>query len=100
MASSSVNTAIDNLFNLQINELSTSSSPNLQKNLSILSPDQVELAKMLLEMRQAHLFEDWPDPGVEDDEKIAFIDQIDLVVDRSTILLLNNFVTFIILYPN
>lgn len=50
---------------------------NLRKNLSVLSPQRVELAKMLIEMEQSHLFEKWPEPGVEDDEKRAFFDQIE-----------------------
>lgn len=50
---------------------------NLRKNLSILSPQQVELAKMLIELEQSHMFEQWPEPGVEDDEKRAFFDQIE-----------------------
>ncbi|XP_027093022.1 UDP-sugar pyrophosphorylase [Coffea arabica] len=50
---------------------------NLRKNLSVLSPQQVELAKMLIEMEQSHLFKQWPEPGVEDDEKCAFFDQIE-----------------------
>nr|XP_027091864.1 UDP-sugar pyrophosphorylase-like [Coffea arabica] len=50
---------------------------NLRENLSVLSPQQVELAKMLIEMEQSHLFEQWPEPGVEDDEKRAFFDQIE-----------------------
>ena len=37
---------------------------------------QVELAKMLLETGQTHLFEHWAEPGVEDDEKKAFFDQV------------------------
>ncbi|KAL8198015.1 hypothetical protein R6Q57_029934 [Mikania cordata] len=71
--------AIDKLTNLQVNELFTFSSPNLQKNLSIFSADQVKLVKMLLEMGQEHLFEDWPDPGVDDDEKKCLIDQVALL---------------------
>lgn len=50
--------------------------PNLRKNLSLLSPEQAELAKVLLEENQSHLFEHWAEPGVEDDEKRAFFDQI------------------------
>ncbi|KAI7733508.1 hypothetical protein M8C21_028776, partial [Ambrosia artemisiifolia] len=76
MASASINTTTinnNNLFNVQINELSISSSPNLHKNISIFSPDQVELVNMLLDMGQEHLFQDWPDPGVDDDQKIGFI---------------------------
>ncbi|KAK1409953.1 hypothetical protein QVD17_36484 [Tagetes erecta] len=79
MASSAVNSAIDKLLNLQLNELSASSSPNLQKNLSILSPQQIELGKMLLELGQGHLFEHWPDPGVDDDDKRALLDQVSLL---------------------
>lgn len=37
---------------------------------------QIELAKMLLEMGQSHLFEHWPEPGVDDDEKKGFFDQV------------------------
>ncbi|VFR00245.1 unnamed protein product [Cuscuta campestris] len=53
-----------------------SSSPNLLSNLSILSPQQVELAKMLLEAGQSHLFRHWPMPGVDDNEKQAFFHQV------------------------
>ena len=37
---------------------------------------QIVLAKMLLETGQTHLFEHWAEPGVEDDEKKAFFDQV------------------------
>ncbi|KAL0351544.1 UNVERIFIED_CONTAM: UDP-sugar pyrophosphorylase [Sesamum calycinum] len=60
---------------LQIDDLA-SAAPNLRKNLALFSPQQVELAKVLLEMNQSHLFEHWPEPGVEDDEKRAFFDQV------------------------
>ncbi|KAI3793779.1 hypothetical protein L1987_36401 [Smallanthus sonchifolius] len=79
MASSAVNSAIEKLANVQLNQLSTSSSPNLQKNLSILSPDQIELGKMLLEIGQGHLFEHWPDPGVDDDDKQALLAQVSVL---------------------
>ncbi|MFS8011716.1 putative nucleotidyltransferase [Helianthus anomalus] len=82
MASAAVNSAIEKLANIQLNELSTSSSPNLQKNLSILSPQQIELGKMLLELGQVHLFEHWPDPGLDDDDKKALLDQV-LVLNSS-----------------
>ncbi|KAI7730494.1 hypothetical protein M8C21_003375 [Ambrosia artemisiifolia] len=78
-SSSAVNSAIEKLANIQLNELSTSSSPNLQKNLSILSPDQIELGKMLLELGQGHLFEHWPDPGVDDDDKRALLTQVSVL---------------------
>ncbi|XP_016553012.2 UDP-sugar pyrophosphorylase isoform X2 [Capsicum annuum] len=52
-------------------------APNLQKNLSLLFPQQVELAKVLVEMGQTHLFQHWSEPGVDDDDdKRAFFDQI------------------------
>ncbi|KAK9167337.1 hypothetical protein Scep_002528 [Stephania cephalantha] len=57
----------------------SASSPNLQKNLSVLSPEQVHLAKMLLDMGQSHLFEHWPEPGVDDDEKKSFFNQVNLL---------------------
>ncbi|XP_062023611.1 UDP-sugar pyrophosphorylase [Rosa rugosa] len=51
--------------------------PNLQRNLHLLSAEQVELAKVLVEMGQTHLFEHWAEPGVDDDdEKKAFFDQV------------------------
>ncbi|XP_071707214.1 UDP-sugar pyrophosphorylase-like [Rutidosis leptorrhynchoides] len=78
-SSSSVNSAIDRLANLQLNELSTSSSPNLQKNLSILSPHQIELGKMLLELGQGHLFEHWSDPGIDDDDKRSLLSQVSIL---------------------
>lgn len=37
---------------------------------------QIELGKMLLEMGQSHLFEHWPEPGVDDEQKRAFFDQV------------------------
>ena len=37
---------------------------------------QVELAEMLVEKGQSHLFEHWPEPGVDDGEKKAFFDQV------------------------
>ncbi|KAL6212010.1 hypothetical protein ACLB2K_017233 [Fragaria x ananassa] len=52
------------------------SAPNLQRNLHLLSAEQVELAKVLVEMGQTHLFEHWDEPGVDDDEKKAFFDQV------------------------
>ncbi|KAL0438151.1 UNVERIFIED_CONTAM: UDP-sugar pyrophosphorylase [Sesamum latifolium] len=75
MASSTVGSTGDALSKLQIDDLA-SSAPSLRKNLVLLSPQQVALAKMLLEMKQSHLFEHWPEPGVEDDEKRAFFDQV------------------------
>lgn len=31
---------------------------------------------MLLDLNQAHLFEHWPEPGVDDDDKRAFFEQV------------------------
>lgn len=31
---------------------------------------------MLLDLNQAHLFEHWPGPGVDDDDKRAFFEQV------------------------
>lgn len=57
--------------------VAVAASPNVYNNLSLLSPKQVELAKMLIEMGQNHLFEHWPELGVDDDEKRAFFDQVE-----------------------
>lgn len=37
---------------------------------------QIELAKIMLETGQSHLFEHWAEPGVDDEEKKAFFDQV------------------------
>ncbi|KAI3799352.1 hypothetical protein L1987_34646 [Smallanthus sonchifolius] len=75
MASSAVNSAIEKLANVQLNQLSTSSSPNLQKKPLYFIP-RSELGKMLLEIGQGHLFEHWSDPGVDDDDKKALLAQV------------------------
>ncbi|KAL4278490.1 hypothetical protein GQ457_03G032310 [Hibiscus cannabinus] len=49
---------------------------NLVKNLHLLHPDQIELAKMLVDLGQSHLFQHWPEPGVEDEQKKAFFAQV------------------------
>ncbi|KAK6939932.1 UDPGP family [Dillenia turbinata] len=69
-------TVESNFSRLNINADLFSSAPNLQGNLSLLSSEQIELAKMLLEMGQSHLFQHWPEPGVDDDEKKSFFDQV------------------------
>ncbi|XP_030526560.1 UDP-sugar pyrophosphorylase [Rhodamnia argentea] len=53
-----------------------SAPPGLGKNLFVLSPDQVELAKLLVEMGQSHVFEHWADPGADDDQKKALFEQV------------------------
>ncbi|EPS61447.1 hypothetical protein M569_13348 [Genlisea aurea] len=78
MASSAVASSAGDFSKLRIEDYA-SSAPNLYKNLSLLSPDQVELAKGLLDLNQAHLFQHWDEPGVEDDEKRALLEQITLL---------------------
>ncbi|KAF2296678.1 hypothetical protein GH714_001130 [Hevea brasiliensis] len=65
--------ATEALSNLSVNGDSVSSVPNLQKNLCLLFPEQIELAKMLVETGQSHLFQHWPEPGVDNEEKKAFL---------------------------
>ncbi|CAN6162833.1 unnamed protein product [Urochloa humidicola] len=50
--------------------------PPLRRNLRLLAPDEAELAKMLLNEGQMHLFEHWPEPDVDDDKKKVFFDQV------------------------
>ncbi|CAI9763996.1 unnamed protein product [Fraxinus pennsylvanica] len=78
MATSTVGSTADSLSKLHIDggDDCTAAASNLVKNLSLLSPEQVELAKMLLEMGQSHLFEHWPEPGVDDDEKRELFNQV------------------------
>ncbi|KAM0943252.1 putative nucleotidyltransferase [Dioscorea sansibarensis] len=61
---------------IQIRDDMASSAPSLMRNLSLLSPDQVELAKMLLSEGQSHVFSHWPEPGVDDDKKREFFEQV------------------------
>ncbi|XP_065881926.1 UDP-sugar pyrophosphorylase [Euphorbia lathyris] len=56
-----------------------SSLPALQKNFHLLSPEQIELAKILVDLGQTHLFEHWPEPGVDDDGKKALFEQVVLL---------------------
>lgn len=37
---------------------------------------------MLMDLNQGHLFEHWPEPGVDDDEKRAFLEQV--ISDNAT----------------
>ncbi|KAJ6823482.1 UDP-sugar pyrophosphorylase isoform X2 [Iris pallida] len=53
-----------------------SSAPTLRRNLQILSPDQIELARMLLLEGQTHLFAHWPEAGVDDQNKKSFFEQV------------------------
>ncbi|XP_075485692.1 UDP-sugar pyrophosphorylase-like isoform X2 [Primulina tabacum] len=75
MESSAVESAAGSLYRLNIDDWA-SAAPNLWKNSSLLSPPQVGLAKTLLGLNQSHLFEHWPEPGISDEEKLAFFDQI------------------------
>lgn len=51
-------------------------------DLTFLRYVQIELGKMLLETGQVHLFENWPDPGVDDDDKKALLAQVILLAAR------------------
>ncbi|XP_078428559.1 UDP-sugar pyrophosphorylase [Wolffia australiana] len=51
-------------------------APALLMNLRVLSPHQIELAKLLLSEGQSHLFSHWSDPGVEDERKINLFEQV------------------------
>ncbi|BAF20396.1 uDP-sugar pyrophosphorylase [Oryza sativa Japonica Group] len=51
-------------------------APPLRRNLPLLAPHEVKLAKLLLSEGQSHLFEHWPEPGVDDDKKRNFFDQV------------------------
>ncbi|XP_074579912.1 UDP-sugar pyrophosphorylase-like [Curcuma longa] len=66
----------DNLGGLSIAGGWISSSPNLNKNLGILSAEEIVLAKMLLDEGQKHLFDHWPEPGVDDTRKKSFLHQV------------------------
>eukprot|EP01038_Epipyxis_sp_PR26KG_P014423 gene14423-19354_t len=55
---------------------------NLRANAPILSKHEKELAAMLLSLGQHHLFGAWEPPGVEDDLKHDFFEQVD-TLDKS-----------------
>ncbi|CAJ2667661.1 unnamed protein product [Trifolium pratense] len=55
------------------------SSSSLGDNFNLLSPQQQDLVKTLLDNGQSHLFNNWPAPGVDDAEKKAFFDQLVLL---------------------
>ncbi|OMO91211.1 UTP--glucose-1-phosphate uridylyltransferase [Corchorus capsularis] len=74
MASTTASSAAEIVSKLNINDLDF--PPNLAKNLHLFSPDQIELAKMLIEMGQSHVFQHWAEPGVDDDQKKAFFDKV------------------------
>ena len=55
--------------------LDASAPADLAKNAALLDAAEVTLANVLLRSGQAHLFEDWADPGTDDAQKHAFFDQ-------------------------
>ncbi|KAE8701789.1 UDP-sugar pyrophosphorylase [Hibiscus syriacus] len=74
MASATADSVAKVLSDLNINAADW--PPKLVKNLHLLHLDQIELAKMLVDLGQSHLFQHWPDPGVEDEQKKAFFAQV------------------------
>ncbi|KAB1203134.1 UDP-sugar pyrophosphorylase [Morella rubra] len=76
MASTALESTTEGLSKLAIHADFASYAPNLQKNLHLLSPEQTELANVLLEMGQSHLFEHWAEPAVDDEEKKRFFEQM------------------------
>ncbi|RWW04880.1 hypothetical protein GW17_00031867 [Ensete ventricosum] len=69
-----------NLGVLSSEEVSVSSKlhpiPSTNSVLSLERPTYIELAKMLLHEGQKHLFDHWPEPGVDDGRKKSFFDQV------------------------
>ncbi|XP_040996824.1 UDP-sugar pyrophosphorylase-like [Juglans microcarpa x Juglans regia] len=76
MSSTTLESTADSLSRLGISASFASSAPKLHENLHLLSPDKIELAKMLVEMGQSHLFDHWAEPGFDDEEKKGFFDQV------------------------
>ncbi|KAG2665872.1 hypothetical protein I3843_15G026000 [Carya illinoinensis] len=76
MRSTTLESTADSLSRLGISASFASSAPKLHENLHLLSPDKIELAKMLVEMGQSHLFDHWAEPGFDDEEKRGFLDQV------------------------
>lgn len=76
MASTALDSTAESLSKLGIDADFAVSAPSLRKNLHLLSKEQIELARILLEMGQSHLFQHWAEPGVEDEEKRGFFEQV------------------------
>jgi len=53
--------------------------PGLAANRAVLSPEEVALADMLVDIGQGHLFESWSPAGEDDDAKHAFFAQVKLL---------------------
>lgn len=49
---------------------------DLMTSIVLIVDFQLELAKMLLAEGQSHLFAHWSEPGVDDEEKKSFFDQV------------------------
>ncbi|XP_050224195.1 UDP-sugar pyrophosphorylase-like [Mercurialis annua] len=71
-----MDSAAESLSKLSVNGDFAFAVPNLQKNIHLLSPNQIKLAKMLVEMGQSHLFEHWSQPGVDDEQKKSLFQQV------------------------
>jgi hypothetical protein len=54
----------------------TSPAVGLAGNVEVLSAEQLEFAQSMEACGQAHLFTDWPPPGVNDKEKKALVQQL------------------------
>ena len=61
---------------------------------SVLLFLQIEVARMLLEMGQSHLFQHWAESGVEDDQKKAFFAQVSVFFLSYGILQYSNVIFF------
>ena len=48
-------------------------------NIDLMSQEQAELAANLLELKQDHLFEGWPEAGTEDAGKVRLLEQLQAV---------------------
>ena len=47
----------------------------LEANMSILSNEELVIAASLIGAGQGHLFEKWPAPGIQDDDKRRLLKQ-------------------------
>ena len=53
-----------------------SSGPGWNGNKSLFSPEEIALGDALMDANQTHLFEEWPAPGTEDEEKKQMMQQL------------------------
>lgn len=59
----------------------------LAANAALLSETELQLARLLINLGQTHLFDEWEPPGTSDPAKHAFFEQVPTAAAAQTLLL-------------